>query len=143
MCHNLGGSSETDHGNYYQWGTNSTTWVSGYTAPDNAWSDSQKTASDPCPSGWRVPTYAVWTKVRTVPSVWDDTKKGRNLDGTLFLPAAGYKDTAGATLVGIVGYYWGSTPNGTGSWDLYFNSSGIDMGYSNHHLGYSVRCVAE
>ena len=144
MCHNLGASSETEAGSYYQWGSNSTSWVSGANAPNNAWMDSEKTGLDPCPVGWRVPTEAVWRKVITVPNTWDGGKKGRNFDNTLFLPAAGWKSTASAALVGTVGYYWSSTPSTSPySWYLAFDSGGIGMNNLDRYVGMSVRCVEE
>ncbi|OPB88868.1 FISUMP domain-containing protein [Elizabethkingia ursingii] len=82
MRHNLGVDVSLDpdkpsqalFGNYYQFGRNtvvadaysSSGAISGWNknmAPNNAWNSGTeinpiKTAQDPCPSGWRVPTYA-------------------------------------------------------------------------------------
>lgn len=82
MRHNLGATLSADpdvpsqniNGNYYQWGRSaivatSTTseasipgWDNTTNPPDNAWNSTfneevpGKSGSDPCPSGWRVPT---------------------------------------------------------------------------------------
>ena len=68
--------------------------------------------------------------------------KGKNGE-SIFLPAAGYRYCDGSTdSVGSWGYCWSSTPNGSEApWCLYFNSSGVYMGYYGRCIGLSVRLV--
>jgi len=87
MRHNLGADYSENphqdpyiaalHGNYYQWGkkdsvaTGTATapnanYAPNYTVADNAWNSGTqtnpiKTANDPCPNGYRVPTQAEYT----------------------------------------------------------------------------------
>ena len=78
MCHNVGATETSDPftassalcGNYYRWGRDEVVadastpaaaisgWSSTAYGPLNGWDDATKTAADPCPSGWRIPTHA-------------------------------------------------------------------------------------
>ena len=79
---------------------------------------------------------------------WDESKNGYKVTGpngnSIFLPAAGYKDSSGDVCgVGRVGEYWTLCPSKTSqayARNLYFNSGGIyplDNGYRAG--GFSVR----
>ena len=123
---------------------------------DNLWnlgteSNPIKTNYDPCPYGWRVPTYAELSELRDNYSPWFTDENGRSglwLSGTtpytsdapqVFFPAAGTREkTDGAALGrGINGFYWASSTNA-----IYFNNAAVyGMGYGNRAHGYSVRCV--
>ena len=130
-----------------------------------------KTANDPCPQGWRVPTLAEWAAVadldlndRTVTGTWGDNGsaagtpgrlfKPRNGDATvvttsnatLFLPAAGWRNcsTSAFEYVGIFGHYWSSTIGSMGAFPFGINEGGVSVaGISYRAFGFSVRCVAE
>lgn len=122
-----------------------------------------KTNNDPCPSGWRVPTYSELNVLITDHSDWttNDGQIGYYYSGVLtttvydthplgedkpqvFLPAAGYRRNDGyANLRGGHGYYWSSKPDYTRAYYLYFNGSNVSMYGSNRAFGYSVRCVQE
>ena len=116
-----------------------------------------KTEYDPCPEGWRVPTYAELNELRQNRSSWT-SKDGQNgywFSGAssytdkvpqVFFPAAGYRNYYGglAYYRGDDGRYWSSRPDSYGAYYLTFFSS-----YTNMHddlgraYGYSVRCVQE
>ena len=71
--------------------------------------------NDPCPPGWRVPTEAEFYSLKNTISIWT-TKNGVNgrLFGTapnqLFLPAAGWRDSAGGFgFANTHGGYWSNT----------------------------------
>lgn len=128
----------------------------------NSDSDSSpvRTQYDPCPDGWRVPTYSELITLSRNRSSWttDDTgMQGYWFSGTskysesapqIFLPAAGYRGyVSGATdNRGLNGYYWSSKPYTRatyGAGALSFGSGTASMHYYGRAGGYSVRCVQE
>lgn len=118
-----------------------------------------KTENDPCPEGWRVPTYAELDELNNNYSSWttdDNGRSGRWFSGPnsytasvpqVFFPAAGYRDCddGGADDRGSGGHYWSSIPYSYASYLaylLYFRSSSVGVsGYGDRAGGYSVRCV--
>ncbi len=105
-------------------------------APDGAWADASKTAEDPCPAGFRVPTKGQWDAVvahNTLTDVgtWSDSatnySSGKSIGPKLFLPAAGYRVYTDGTLVGRGdgGGYWSSAEQDSfNAWYLVFGSGG-------------------
>lgn len=129
---------------------NSALWNSG--TEDNP----VKTEYDPCPDGWRVPTYAELENLSSNYSSWT-TKDGQNgywFSGSnsysesascVFFPAAGRRNYEGyADYRGNRGNYWSSCPDRYDAHDAYqltFGSNSANM-YDNYHAcGFSVRCV--
>lgn len=122
-----------------------------------------KTANDPCPEGWRVPTDAELDELNNHYSSWTTFggQKGRYFSGNytylenapqVFLPAAGTRRSldGNARLRDNDGYYWSSRPNdvdygfGYGAGLLPFSSgSSSRMGIGNRASGFAVRCVQE
>jgi len=115
-----------------------------------------KTEYDPCPEGWRVPTYAELDELNNNYSSWttdDNGRSGRWFSGPnsytasvpqVFFPAAGlrFHDDGYAYYRGLYGRYWSSRPNSGGANSLYFYGSDVDMSYGSGRAdGFSVRCV--
>ncbi len=129
---------------------------SGTNTGDLRWKDTEKTAYDPCPVGYRVPkggSDGLWKTSETTTS-WDSTNKGINwtlADGTTaWYPAVGYRHNYSGALsyVGSVGYYWSASPNPSnnshGAYFLYFYNGDVYPAISNlRGSGCSVRCVRE
>ena len=129
--------------------------------------DPKKTENDPCPDGWRVPTYvelyalsqnnAIWCKDASeqIGMLFDVADASADSDvSQIFLPSAGSRsgDGGGASYRGLRGYYWSSKPYiySPGPYyivtyydaiNLYFTSSDVSMRHSVRANGYSVRCV--
>ena len=148
-----------DAGMFYQWNrdigwsavnpmTNSdggTAWSS-----TNAIGTSWETANDPCPTGWRVPTFDELNSLRNTINTWE-TISGANgrLFGTapnqVFLPAAGLRDSGNGALedANAWGNYWSSTQSGSSAGrGLFLMMTSVFMGDNDRAAGQSVRCVA-
>ena len=116
-----------------------------------------KTENDPCPEGWRVPTYAELDELNNNYSSWttdDNGRSGRWFSGPnsytasvpqVFFPAAGYRYDydAGARNRGNYGDYWSSSPYSSNAYGLSFSSSNVDVVIGYRARGDSVRCVQE
>lgn len=118
----------------------------------------KKTEYDPCPEGWRVPTYKELDALSDNHSKWtsDDGQNGYWFSGDYtyqngapqtFFPAAGFRYYYGGGGYdrGYNGYYWCSAPYISDAYCLDFNSGNVYMylGYNYRAYGYSVRCVQE
>lgn len=129
-------------------------WEMNY-ADDGAWSDNQKTANDPCPDGFRVPTKTQWDGVidnntTSVVGTWVDDStnysSARFFGNNLMLPAAGrYGEYSGVLYVrGYNGYYWSSTEDENYyAGHLEFSQGATDTKDDYRSHAYSVRCIAE
>ena len=124
-----------------------------------------KTANDPCPSGWRVPTYSELNVLITDHSDWttNDGQIGYYFSGVLttteydthplgedkpqvFLPAAGYRngESGSATKRDTEAFYWSSRPSDNNtSHLLFFFQYEVGMRNYGRASGFSVRCVQE
>ncbi|MET3539180.1 FISUMP domain-containing protein [Chryseobacterium limigenitum] len=183
MRHNLGADTSLDpdvpvqgiHGNYYQWGRATvvadastpsgaiTGWDTTF-APEGSWVDGSKTANDPCPSGFRVPTAqqirnlininnTTTTSVGTFtdsPANFGSAKVFSGGGNNLTFPIAGYRDNSNGTLKirGANGKYWTSTPTALDTNSLSMNlefltENVISQPNSLRTSGFSVRCISE
>ncbi len=117
-----------------------------------------KTEYDPCPTGWRVPTYDELNELRQNRSEWTTNSAGQNgywFSGAtsysesaprIFLPAAGSRDhVCDADYRGYLGDYWSSRPYRIYyAYYLSFGGGNATMNTNCYRAyGYSVRCVQE
>ena len=115
-----------------------------------------KTEYDPCPEGWRVPTYPELAQLTNSYSSFMTVgdQKGRYFCGDytyldnapqVFFPAAGYRNSrdGNAGSRGDTGNYWSSRPYSFYGNRLYFYISKVSMSYDYRATGSSVRCVQE
>jgi len=163
-------SSISNTNSNYDWlnPQNSTLWGDGTTGVDPA-----KTANDPCPTGFKVPSQAQWSglfipgsisgePINATQNTWTWTGNGYALSPigaitpvTLYLPAAGYRDFTGQVYVnniimsgGKVGRYWSSSVNGRNSFALDFNyNTGflpvVSIRPFDRGYGNSIRCIKD
>jgi hypothetical protein len=132
--------------------------VSGWSsaiASSGAWSDVSKTANDPCPAGFRVPTNEQLSGVplnnpMSITGAWTNGStnysSARFFGSNFMLPATGQRVSSGGSLLyrGFDGGYWSSTEyGGDAAWLLYVFR--IDSyTFSNYRgVGQSLRCIAE
>ena len=162
-----------DNANNFYYEVNSSSpygWCS--SRNDNLWNSGTeenpvKTEYDPCPEGWRVPTYAELDELNNNYSSWTTGENGQSgywFSGPnsytetvpqVFFPAAGYRIGSGdygayADNRGSFGYYWSSRPDGiisSGSLRLVstggFYTTYVEMESYGRSCGQSVRCVQE
>lgn len=114
-----------------------------------------KTATDPCPAGWKVPSVTQLHALATASKSWA-TNGVKFSSGTsnLFLPYGGCRNpwsgavenvghpTSTANTTGS-GYYWSSTASGTEAIALSIFWAGFAVGNIPRGYGSSVRCVPE
>ena len=98
---------------------------------------------EPDEEGWRLPTIEELEALCKYPYKFKD-KQGV-LDKRLYLPAAGRRNCNGYVFsVGFWGFYWSSTPNGSGNaWSLNSYSNEVFTSYFLRCDRQSVRLVRE
>lgn len=152
------GQSETNKNNFYMTDSSTYNWLSPQN--DKLWNSGTefmpvKTEYDPCPTGWRVPTYTELSELCKNRSAWtsEDDQPGYWFSGAssytdevpqVFFPAAGGRNYDGnAYDRGAHGYYWSYRPYSDAACTLSFASGGADMYGYGRADGLSVRCVQE
>ena len=121
------------------------------TSPDDTRWGATKTANDPCPSNYRMPTETEFEAERNNGGTgfWGTGSVQNNAAGAfasvLKLPVAGYRNGNAGALAGLgsSGGYWSSTVSGTNARFLYFYSSNAYMLSGIRAYGFSLRCIKE
>ena len=111
-----------------------------------------KSANDPCPSGWRVPTPAEFEKLVNSGSIWtsQDGVYGRRFgsdSNSIFLPATGIRGGNGVinAVTFTIAAYWSSSASSYQAAALTFGDDFVSrvIGGNPRVFGSSIRCVAE
>lgn len=149
----IGGQHSSNANKFY---CGSSDWLAD--SDDTLWNNGTddipiKTKYDPCPEGWRIPTYSELEYLSSGHlgqlTTNSDGLLGCYIRGKVFLPAAGYR-TKSAQRRYHDGYYWSSRPfyyqGKYYSYCLQFNGDelgSVRMDYPLRYYGLSVRCVQE
>jgi len=154
---NVGASSETDYGNYYQYGKGAAQYAatsgdSKYGGTEDPLDSSVDTASQVWGGSWHMPTREQMQELTANTTYqWVANYKGSGINGgiftatngaVLFIPAAGYWDNGSQYDVGSIGSCWGSSPDGSGNaYSLGFSNGNKDVYDDFREGGCSVRPV--
>jgi len=135
----LSGSDTPGHGNFIAVSSSPYDWRN--PRNDNLWQGVSGT-NNPCPSGYRLPTYAEWEAERTS---WSSSNAAGAFTSPLKLPVAGYRGGYFDELVGAgtTGYYSTSTVYVNNSWVLIFETNNASMSSTARSNGHSVRCIKD
>lgn len=110
---------------------------------DNLW-QGVNGINNPCPTGYRLPTYIELDAER---SSWSQNNSTGAFGSPLKLPMAGWRDNNDGSLgwVGFNGIYWSSSVYDylTLSWDLHFSIGDASMLENDRAYGHSVRCLKD
>lgn len=154
---NVGASSETDYGNYYQYGKGAAQYAttsgdSNYSGTEDPLYSSADTAVQVWGGSWHMPTRAQMeeltanTTYKWVTNYKDSGKNGGTFTATngavLFLPAGGYWFNGSKNSVGDYGFCWGSSPDGSNrACLLHFANGYEDVFTDDRKYGFAVRPV--
>jgi hypothetical protein len=129
-------SSSTDQPGHGDFIFSASDWRS--SANTNLW-QGVNGVNNPCPSGYRIPTYQELDAERLS---WSSNNSAGAFASPLKLPLAGYRGIDGSLVdVGAYGSYWSSTVNGAYSRNLFFYSGYANMDFNHRASGFSVRCL--
>jgi uncharacterized protein (TIGR02145 family) len=147
-------SAATAYGGYYQWDDDTPyTYTGGTTPPEtNSSAAYWQSTNNPCPAGWEVPTKQDFDDLLTASTTKTWGASGgingityTSSKGTLFFPAAGYRDWSTSGEQTAIGRYWSSTEQPTsaaGASRLRFESINPgDADYSLKYHTFPIRCV--
>ena len=149
------------HPTWFIYGTsaNNSDWYSNVNGVknDNLWGGASiitpgiKTIYDPCPAGWRVPSWinslSPWNGFDATNFAW--TQYGRNYPSiNTFYPAPGFRVASSGAFsnVGTGGYYWTSSiKDANVACDLDFMTTYVYSSYTTavRSYGISIRCCKE
>jgi uncharacterized protein (TIGR02145 family) len=102
-----------------------------------------KTATDPCPIGYRVPSFSELTALGATFNP-QNSYGAFNSPVKMPMPGNRYNINGAINYAGTKGQYWSSTSNASNyAWYWYFDSSTNNINDYLRTMGYSVRCILE
>lgn len=154
---NVGASTETGYGNYYQWGKGASTYwetrgQSNYAGTESTLNLSADTAYQSWGSKWRMPTSSqCYELVSNTTHQWtsiDGVKGGKftsksNTEQYIFIPAAGYYSDNSLLSRDSLAYVWSCTKSGSNIKNMYISNYVIngDSSADSKSYGESIRPV--
>ena len=152
--YNVGATSETEYGDYYQYGKGAddysvTSGQSDYSGTENPLATSADTAAQVWGGSWHMPTYNQFEEL-IVNTTYDWTAINGIYGGKftaqngnyIFIPAAGYYENGQLYAESEGGDLWSSIPYDFGeSYALDFYVDSANMYGRNYNRGYSIRPV--
>lgn len=98
--------------------------------------------NNPCPDGYRLPTYTELTQENTS---WSSNNAVGAFASPLKLPLAGKRDNATGVITNLNSevIYWSSTVSGTSVGRLRVSTTAVNLGTNGRSWGLSVRCIKE
>jgi hypothetical protein len=152
---NVGASSETDYGNYYQYGKGAdqyaaTSGQSDYSGTEDPLATSADTAAQVWGGNWHMPTKAQFEELTANTTYTWTTVNGTNgglftsnINGnSIYFPAAGFWNNGSHRSEVSYGVVWSSSPIDSNlAFYLYFYSGDKDVDSGSRKSGCSVRPV--
>jgi len=152
---NVGATSESDYGNFYQYGKGAdqyaaTSGQSDYSGTEDPLAISADTAAQVWGGNWHMPTKAQFEELTANTTYTWTTVNGTNgglftsnINGnSIFIPAAGLWFNGSRYSEGSRGYVWSSSPNGSNiAFYLDFDDGDKDVDSRGRKGGFSVRPV--
>jgi uncharacterized protein (TIGR02145 family) len=136
----LSSSNMPGHGKFIFVSTNSNyDWR--FPQNDNLW-QGVNGINNPCPKGFRLPTYSEWEIER---KSWSNNSSAGAIQSTLKLPLGGNRGHISGSLffVGSSGLYWSATVSGANTRYLAFDSSNASLYTNDRGTSFSVRCIQD
>jgi uncharacterized protein (TIGR02145 family) len=134
--------SSTDqplHGDFIIGANNAPDWI--MPQNNNLW-QGVNGVNNPCPIGYRLPTY---TEIEQERLSWSFNSSFGAFSSPLKLPLAGFRNVFNSSGVieqsGSNSWYWSSTISGTSSFNLQFVASAAGVYSGFRSSGNSVRCI--
>ncbi|MBB3842257.1 uncharacterized protein (TIGR02145 family) [Runella defluvii] len=136
------------------------TWAATYAPSDlpYTWTDAKeiKTANEPCPAGFHVPTIEEWSSIYSTNGApvrvgpWTYTNQynsGLRIGSKLTLPAAGL--TSSSNTIGFLAHYWANSPHSSdrvdpaNSYAITYSGASYPYSISSFTGGKSIRCIQD
>jgi hypothetical protein len=136
----LNATSATDtppHGDFILRNAGNFDWRS--TTNNSLW-QGESGINNPCPSGYRVPTF---TELTEEAATWSPNNAAGAFASPLKFSLAGRRVNSTGALTGVDTevYFWSSTISGTSAGRIRISTTSVAEGTSGRSHGYSVRCI--